>query len=127
MKLFKPDDFDKKKVNYKQLERVITLATNTVAHNKGLYLQKNLSADERREHKEKATTDLLFQLNKLKINEHTMYCLLKKLESEKDMSVRNYLFFVLFNYKNETLSSMLNRYKPLYMKQLMISQLILNG
>ena len=43
-----------------------------------------------------------------------MYCLLKKLESEKDMSVRNYLFFVLFSYKNETLSSILNKYNKVY-------------
>lgn len=112
--IFKPENFDKKKVWYKHIDTVIDLAKNTVAHNKALYRQKNLSKEEINTYKEQAASDLLFKLNRLKINEHTMYYLLKKLESDKDMSVRNYLFYILFNYKNETLTSTLKRYNTLY-------------
>ena len=46
----------------------------------------------------------------MKINNHTMYRLLKNLEDKKNSSIKNLLFYVLFNYKNDILTAMLNQY-----------------
>lgn len=46
----------------------------------------------------------------MKINEHTMYRLLKKIEDKKNIYIKNLLFYVLFNYKNDILTAILAQY-----------------
>ena len=58
----------------------------------------------------RAKEDLLYEINRMKINNHTMYRLLKNLEDKKNSSIKNLLFYVLFNYKNDILTAMLNQY-----------------
>ena len=54
--------------------------------------------------------ELLYEINRMKINQHTMYRLLKSLESKANSSIKNLLFYILFNYKNDILTSILNQY-----------------
>ena len=54
--------------------------------------------------------ELLYEINRIKINQHTMYRLLKNIESKEHSSIKNLLFYILFNYKNDILTSILNQY-----------------
>ena len=52
----------------------------------------------------------MYEINRMKINEHTMYRLLWTLDEQKNSSVKNILFYLLFNYKNDILTDLLNQY-----------------
>lgn len=108
--IFKPKDFNDDKINYQQINKILNMAQKTLQYHKVLYAEKNYSSEEIKELKKRSTEDLLRKLNELKITSHTMYRLLYQLEREKDMSLRNYLFYVLFNYHNQTLTDMLYQY-----------------
>ena len=76
---------------------------------KSLY-KDNLSYKERRFLIDNAKMDLLYELNKKKINESTMYRLLWHLEKKENAEIRNLLFYLLFNYKNSVLKNILSNY-----------------
>ena len=54
--------------------------------------------------------DLLYEINRMKISTHTMYRLLWHLDSQRNSGIKNMLFYVLFNYKNDILTELLNQY-----------------
>lgn len=62
-------------------------------------------------YRNQARMELLYEINRMKINKHTMYRLLKNLESKNNSSIKNLLFYILFNYKNDILTSILNQYE----------------
>lgn len=108
--IFKPKDFNDNYVNKKQLKKITEIANNTLSYQKSLYTDKSFSYDEIKELKKRSTEELLYKLNKMKINCHTMYRLLYQMEREQDMSLRNYMFYILFNYHNHILTDMLYQY-----------------
>ena len=63
-----------------------------------------------RYYRNRSKMELLYEINQIKINQHTMYRLLKSLESKNNSSIKNLLFYILFNYKNDVLTNILNQY-----------------
>lgn len=108
--IFKPLDYDKNKVHKQQVSKIIEMAQNTVAYNKMIAQSSCLTSEEKHLHIVKAKEDLLYEINRMKINEHTMYRLLWTLDEQKNSSVKNILFYLLFNYKNDILTDLLNQY-----------------
>lgn len=108
--IFKPANYDKNKVNKAQVAKIIKMAENTFSYNKMIAQNSCLSGDEKHIHIIKAKENLLYEINRMKINEHTMYRLLWNLDLQKNSSIKNLLFFILFNYKNETLTTLINHY-----------------
>ena len=108
--IFKPDNYDKSKVKYKQIEKILDMAKNTVAYNKSIYMNKSIEPEDKKTYREFARDNFLYEINRMKINENTMYKLLCVLDSYQDLSVRNYLFYILYEYENETLTDMLKKY-----------------
>lgn len=108
--IFKPIDFDKNKVNKQQVSKIIEMAENTYSYNKMISQNPCLMSDEKHEHIVRAKEDLLYEINRMKINEHTMYRLLWQLDTEKNSSIKNLLFYILFNYKNDVLTNLLSQY-----------------
>jgi len=66
--------------------------------------------EDRCYYRNRARMELLYDINRMKINQHTMYRLLKNLEDKNNSSIKNLLFYILFNYKNDILISILNQY-----------------
>ena len=108
--IFKPLDYDKNKVVKSQISKIIELAENTLAYNKMIAQSNCLISEEKHLHIVKAKEDLLYEINRMKISAHTMYRLLWNLDSQKNSGIKNLLFYILFNYKNDILTEMLNQY-----------------
>lgn len=108
--IFKPANFDKNKVVKPQITKIIEMAENTYAYNQMIAQNSCLTSEEKHVHIIKAKEDLLYEINKMKISEHTMYRLLWNLDLQKNSSIRNLLFYVLFNYKNDILTKLLEQY-----------------
>lgn len=107
--IFKPKDYDKDLVNKKQVSKIIEYAGRTSDYIKMIYCSPSLHEDKN-EYISRAKEELLYEINRMKINRHTMHRLLRNLEEEKNSSIRNLLFYVLFNYKNDVLTAILNQY-----------------
>lgn len=108
--IFKPLDYDKNKVSKPQIAKIIQMAESTFAYNQMIAQNAFLSSEEKHLHIITAKEELLYEINRLKINEHTMYRLLWNLDSQKNSAIKNMLFYILFNYKNDILTGLLNQY-----------------
>ena len=111
--IFKPEDYNKNLVNKKQVNKIIKLAENTSNYNKMVSHDLFLSKEDKYQYIEQAKEDLLYEINKSKTNSHTMYRLLWNLDKKEHSSIKNLLFYILFNYKNEILTGLLNRYSKI--------------
>jgi len=108
--IFKPLDYDKNKVNKKQLRKIVELAKNTYVYNQSISQNSCLTNEEKHIHIVKSKEDLLYDINRMKINEHTMYRLLWNLNTKGNSSIKNLLFYILFNYSNNILTNILKQY-----------------
>ena len=108
--IFKPLNYDKDKVVKPQINKIIEMAENTFAYNQMIAQNSCLTSEEKHIHIVKAKEDLLYEINKMKISEHTMYRLLWNLDLQKNSPIKNLLFYILFNYKNDTLTGLLEQY-----------------
>lgn len=110
VEIFKPLNFDKDKVSKPQITRIIEMAENTLAYNKMIAQNSFITSEEKHAYIMNAKEDLLYEINKMKINEHTMFRLLWHLDLKKNSGIKNLLFYVLFNYKNDILTGLLEQY-----------------
>lgn len=108
--IFKPLEYDKNKVHKQQVTKIIELTKNTYAYNQMIAQNSCLTSEEKHIHIVRAKEDLLYEINRMKINGHTMFRLLRILDEQKNSSTRNLLFYLLFNYKNEILTDLLKQY-----------------
>ena len=108
--IFKPENYDKDKVVKPQITKIMEMAKNTFSYNQMIAQNSCLSSEEKHIHSVKAKEGLLYDINRMKISEHTMYRLLWNLDLQKNSSIKNLLFYILFNYKNDVLIKLLNRY-----------------
>lgn len=108
--IFKPLGYDKNKVNKQQVSKIIEMAENTYAYNKMIAQNSCLNSEEKNTYILRAKEDLLYEINRMQISEHTMYRLLWKLDEDRTSPIRNLLFYLLFNYKNEVLTNILKQY-----------------
>lgn len=108
--IFKPEDYDKNKVHKSQVTKITNMAGNTFTYNQMIAQSSALSNEEKFIHIVKAKEDLLYEINQMKINKHTMYRLLWSLDLQKNSPIKNLLFYVLFNYKNDILTELLSQY-----------------
>ena len=110
VEIFKPLDYDKDKVKKSQISKIIKLAQNTYAYNRAISQNSTLTSKEKHIYIMNAKEDLLYEINRMKINKHTMYRLLWNLDKDKNSSIKNLLFYLLFNYKNDILTELLNQH-----------------
>ena len=107
--LFRSKEFDKNLVNKKQVVKIIRLANETsdyikmISYNPSFYEYQYY-------YRNRAKMELLYDIDRMKINSHTMYRLLQRLDNVENSSIKNLLFYILFNYKNEILTNILNQY-----------------
>ena len=107
--IFKPNDYDRNLVDKRHVKKIIQLAEDTEKYIKTVAFS-SLPVEDRNLLIQKAKENLLYDINELKLNKHTMYRLLWNLDREENSSIKNLLFYTLFNYKNETLTDILGQY-----------------
>lgn len=107
--IFKPNDYDRNLVDKRHVKKIIQLAEDTEKYIKTVVFS-SLPVEDRNLFIQKAKENLLYDINKLKLNKHTMYRLLWNLDRQENSSIKNLLFYVLFNYKNELLTDILCQY-----------------
>lgn len=107
--IFKPKDYNKDLVNKKQVAKIIRFANNTSDYIKMVSCNPALIEDKYH-YINRSREELLYEINRMKINEHTMYRLLRNLDKEHNSSIKNLLFYILFNYRNDILTNILNQY-----------------
>lgn len=107
--IFRPKDYDKNLVNKKQVAKIIHMTNETLNYIKMVSCNPSFYEDHCY-YRNRARMELLYEINRMKINQHTMYRLLKSLESKNNSSIKNLLFYILFNYKNDILTDILNQY-----------------
>lgn len=108
--IFKPLDFNRGLVKNQQINKIIEMAKNTFAYNQSIVQNNCLNSEEKHSYIIKAKEDLLYEINRMKINKHTMFRLLWNLDQEKNSPIKNLLFYLLFNYKNDILTEILEQY-----------------
>ena len=84
--IFKPSEYDKNKVHKQQVTKIIELAQGTYAYNQMIAQNSCLTSEEKHIHIVRAKEDLLYEINRMKINEHTMFRLLWTLDEQKNSS-----------------------------------------
>ena len=102
-------DYNKDLVNKKQVAKIIRFANNTSDYIKMVSCNPALIEDKYH-YINRSREELLYEINRMKINEHTMYRLLRNLDKEHNSSIKNLLFYILFNYRNDILTNILNQY-----------------
>lgn len=107
--IFKPNGYDWNLVNNRQVNHIIQLAENTGKYIKAVSFS-SLDIEDKNCFIQKAKDRLLYDINRMKLNKHTMYRLLWNIEREHNSSIRNLLFYALFNYKNDILTEILEKY-----------------
>ena len=55
--------------------------------------------------------ELIENLNNMKLNEHTLYRLITRLDQNENSDISSLLFFVLFNYENTTFTNIITELK----------------
>lgn len=108
--IFKPINYDKDKVHKTQVRKILRMAENTLAYNQMVAQNSSLSSEDKHIYIVKAKEELLYEINQMKINAHTIYRLLWNLDSQKNSPIKNLLFYILFNYNNDTLTELVNQY-----------------
>lgn len=107
--VFKPYSYDWNLVDKRHVNRIIQMASDTDKYIK-FVSWSSLPPEDKKCFIQRAKENLLFDINRLKLNEHTMYRVLWNMDREKDSAIKHMLFFVLFNYKNHILTDILKQY-----------------
>lgn len=113
--IFKPEDYHFNKVNNKQVKKIFEMVKSTYSYIQTIAQNNCLSNEDKYMYITQSKMDLLYDINRMKISEHTMYRLLWNLDIEKNSSVKNLLFYILFNYQNDILMNMLKKYNRINM------------
>lgn len=108
--IFKPEDYDKNKVVKSQIAKIVKMAETTYAYNQSIAQNGCLSGEDKHTYIVNKKEELLYEINRMKLSKHTMYRLLKTLELKENSKIKNLLFYILFNYKNNVLTEILNHY-----------------
>lgn len=108
--IFKPVDYDKDKVVKPQITKIIEMAKTTYAYNQSIAQNPCLSSEEKHIYIMNKKEDLLYEINNMKLSRHTMYRLLWTLDLKENSKIKNLVFYVLFNYRNDVLTEILNQY-----------------
>ena len=107
--IFKPNDFDRNFVDKRHVKKIIQSAENIEKYINTI-VSSSLITEDKIVYIQRAKENLLFEIDKMKLNKHTMYRLLWHLDKEQNSKIKNLLFYILFNYKNNILTEMLEQY-----------------
>lgn len=100
LKMIEFSDFDSRKVDYAQVNEVLRLIKKYVSSSNYLWDKADDPEINKYQIYMGYKAQLIHDINKIKLNKHTLYTLLKTLDSDEHKSIRGYLITILFNIKN---------------------------
>lgn len=106
---FRFPDFRVNSVNKKQLYKIIDMCEATVAAINAVWAAEYYTLEERYLLAQQYRDNLAEEIEKMKINKHTLFVLLTYTDKKKYTHIAKLLFFVLFHYKNEMLIEIMSR------------------
>lgn len=109
---FKFDDYNAGSVNWKQINKIVKLCETTVSAINAVWSKEYYSSEEKFFLTSQYKENLVFEIQNFKINKHTLFLLLSYIDIKKYSHISKLLFYILFNYKNETLIEMMLDMKP---------------
>ena len=102
-KCFEFDGYNENSVNKKQLSKIIKLCETTNSAINAVWAKSYYSSEDKFELSNQYKEKLVFEVQKSKINKHTMYSLIRHTDMKNYSHISKLLFYVLFNYKNDTI------------------------
>lgn len=109
---FRFADFNSNSVNKKQLNKVVKLCETTTSSINAVWAKEYYDADEKYFLTKRYKENLVFEFQLLKINRHTMFSLLTYTDMKKYSHISKLLFYILFNYKDNVLTEIMNDLHP---------------
>ena len=109
---FRFDGFKQNSVNKKQVNKIIKMCESTISSINAVWAKDYYSTEEKYILTSQYKGSLVFDIQKLKINMHTMFSLIEHIDMKKYSHISKLLFFALFNYKNDTIIEIMTRLNP---------------
>ena len=109
---FKFDGFSPNSVNKKQVTKIIKMCETTTSSINAVWSKDYYTSEEKYALTAQYKDNLVFDIQRLKINIHTMYSLIEHTDMKKYSHISKLLFFVLFNYKNNEIIEIMTKLKP---------------
>ena len=98
---FKFPDFNQNSVNKKQLKRIVQMCETAVSSINAVWSKEYYTNEEKYLLTSRYKENLVFEIQNLKINKHTLYVLISYTDMKKYSRISKLLFYILFNYKND--------------------------
>ena len=104
---FQFSGFHAHSVNWKQTNKIVKLCETATSAINAVWSKEYYTTEEKYILTQRYKDDLVFGIQKMKINQHTLFILITYVDMEKYSRISKLLFFVLFNYKNEIIIDMM--------------------
>lgn len=109
---FRFDEFNPNSVNKKQVNKVIKMCETTTSSINAVWSKDYYTTEEKYILTSQYKDNLVFDIQKMKINIHTMFSLIEHIDMKKYSRISKLLFFVLFNYKNNEIIEIMTKLNP---------------
>lgn len=93
-------DFRSSSVNWKQVHKMVKQCEASLLAIQAIWSKEYYSIEEKYTLSKRCKEDLVFEMEKMKMNKHTLFTLITYMDRKKYTSIGKLLFFILFHYKN---------------------------
>lgn len=109
---FEFPDFNSNSVNRKQTNKIVQMCEITISAINAVWSKEYYTVEEKYLLTQRYKEDLVFSIQKMKINKHTLYVLITFTDMKKYSRISKLLFYILFNYENELLIELMTELNP---------------
>ena len=109
---FRFKDFNPHSVNRKQTGKIVKMCESTTSAINAVWSKDYYTVEEKYMLTQRYKDDLVFDIQKMKINKHTMFVLISFTDMKKYSRISKLLFYVLFNHENELIVEMMSELNP---------------
>lgn len=109
---FRFGGFNQNSVNKKQVNKIIKMCETTTSSINAVWSKDYYSTEEKYILTSQYKDNLVFDIQKLKINIHTMFSLIEHTDMKKYSHISKLLFYALFNYKNNEIIEIMTKLNP---------------
>lgn len=109
---FKFSEFNPNSVNRKQTNKIVQMCESTTSAINAVWSKEYYNVEEKYLLTQRYKEDLAFNIQKMKINKHTLYVLITFTDMKKYFRISKLLFYVLFNYENKLLIELMSELNP---------------
>ncbi|MCI8598582.1 MAG: hypothetical protein HFJ10_09105 [Lachnospiraceae bacterium] len=104
--------FQPNSVNRKQLLKIVKMCEATISAINAIWVKESDSPEEKYLLSQKCKEELVFDIQKMKINKHTLFTLITYIDRKKYSHISKLLFFVLFHYENTSIMEIMSELLP---------------